>query len=1178
MNVFETFVCKHHCALGQTKDIVQTLTDNGSFKTLINALKAADVLGTLNGTGPFTLFAPNDEAFAKIPDATLTDLLQPKNKEQLAKILAYHVIGGRLTAANISGMALPMQIGLPTKTGPIIDKTGTAIKVNDATVITADVAASNGIIHILDTVAMLPTHILVTLNNMSTFTNLAGVLVLADLTATLRGPGVFTIFAPNDAAFQKLPQDVYSILKKSENKAILSKVLQYHLVGQLITAPSISRMTLPANVLMLAGGTTTVTKDGNTIKINDATVTKADVFNTNGMIHVVDTVIMPPFDLVDTAILKGNFAKFIDALKTANLLSTLKGTGPFTIFAPTDAAFAKLPADIAHDLSQLQDGSSLVKILKYHIINGRVMSANISATNPPANTTMLSGGTAMLGKKGDIVQINEANVVTPDIVSTNGIIHAIDTVILPPLDIVETAIIKGNFDTFVGILTAAELVVTLRGKGPFTVFAPTDDAFKKLPDAVVTQLSQSINKELAVKILKYHVTNVRLMSADINAMSLPANAIMLSGGTAILSKNGATIRIDSANVGTADVVSTNGIIHAIDTVILPPLDILETATMQGNLNTFLTAVRAANLSATLKGNGPFTIFAPTDAAFDKLPKAVVEELIKPENSASLARILRYHVVTSRLTSGDVDKMVPNGSISMSAGGTAKLSKNETAILINEARIVKPDVASSNGIIHVIDTVILPPLDVIDTAIMQGNLKTLVRALEAADLLSTLKTSAALTIFAPTDDAFAKLPAEVINDLLKPENKDTLARILKYHVVNKRLVSGDISAMKPANETMLAGIPALLSKNGTTVQINNAIVTKPDIASSNGVIHTIDTVILPSLDIVETAIIRGNFKLLIDALRKADLVTVLRGKGPFTLFAPNDATIASLPSGSWEYYFIPENRAALVNTLKYHVLDRSATVADLTALGFPNRTNTLLGQTLTIDQDKNSIKVNYATVTLANVPSSNGVIHVVDNVLQLLTTVAQPMMKNDQFKTLASALAAAGLNATLQGPGPFTIFAPTEAAFMKLQPDIRDELLKAENKETLSKILKHHVTGYLLTAPSILRMTSSANFNMLSGSSTSVTKSGTTIKINEADIVLADVFKTNGMIHGIDTILMPPLDIIDTAVINGNFKTLRQCTPTRRPCLDTQRSWSIHRLRAYRCCLQLQFPTRNSLIF
>jgi uncharacterized surface protein with fasciclin (FAS1) repeats len=134
-----------------TKDIVDTAADAGKFNTLVAAVKAAGLVDSLKGDGPFTVFAPTDEAFAKLPKGTVEDLLKPENKEKLAAILTYHVVPGKVMASDIKGKKENVK---SVQGGDLAVDATDGVKINDATVVTADIAASNGVIHVIDTVVM----------------------------------------------------------------------------------------------------------------------------------------------------------------------------------------------------------------------------------------------------------------------------------------------------------------------------------------------------------------------------------------------------------------------------------------------------------------------------------------------------------------------------------------------------------------------------------------------------------------------------------------------------------------------------------------------------------------------------------------------------------------------------------------------------------------------------------------------------------------------------------------------------------------------------------------------------------------------------------------------------------------------------------------------------------------
>ena len=270
-------------------------------------------------------------------------------------------------------------------------------------------------------------------------------------------------------------------------------------------------------------------------------------------------------------------------------------------------------------------------------------------------------------------------------------------------------------------------------------------------------------------------------------------------------------------------------------------NIVETAAAAGSFNTLLTAAKAAGLAEALS-TGEYTVFAPTDEAFNKVDKAVIAELLKPENKDQLAAILKYHVVEGKVMASDAAKLTGAPTLN---GQRLALDVTATPPTVGNAKVVKTDIVCSNGIIHVVDSVIMPSTKTIpEVATEAGKFKTLLAAAKAAGLAETLGTDGPFTVFAPTDAAFAKLPEGTVEMLLKPENKQKLVDILKYHVVSGRVYAADAIAAKKAG-TLLTDKMIEVSQNGDNVMINEAKVVMPNVEASNGVIHVIDGVLLPA---------------------------------------------------------------------------------------------------------------------------------------------------------------------------------------------------------------------------------------------------------------------------------------------------------------------------------------------
>ena len=267
-------------------------------------------------------------------------------------------------------------------------------------------------------------------------------------------------------------------------------------------------------------------------------------------------------------------------------------------------------------------------------------------------------------------------------------------------------------------------------------------------------------------------------------------------------------------------------------------DIVDTAVSAGQFKTLAAALQAAGLVETLKSKGPFTVFAPTDEAFAKLPKGTVEGLLKPENKDQLIAILTYHVVPGNVMAKDVVKLKKAKSVQ---GAEIQIRAKKKQVMVDKAVVTATDIRCSNGVIHVIDSVILPR-DIVDTAVAAGQFKTLAAALKAAGLVETLKGKGPFTVFAPTDEAFAKLPKGTVEGLLKPENKGKLAAILTYHVVPGKVMAKDV--VKLSSAKTVQGSEVSIKVSDGKVMVDKATVIAPDIVCGNGVVHVIDSVILP----------------------------------------------------------------------------------------------------------------------------------------------------------------------------------------------------------------------------------------------------------------------------------------------------------------------------------------------
>jgi uncharacterized surface protein with fasciclin (FAS1) repeats len=265
--------------------------------------------------------------------------------------------------------------------------------------------------------------------------------------------------------------------------------------------------------------------------------------------------------------------------------------------------------------------------------------------------------------------------------------------------------------------------------------------------------------------------------------------------------------------------------------------------------TLEAAVLAADLAGTLSGDGPFTVFAPTDAAFAMIPEDALTALLA-DPSGELTTILLSHVASGNVLSTDLtDEMV----IPTLSGSEVSVSIDSSGVMINNAMVTVVDIVADNGVVHVIDAVITTEVvesnTVVDIIVNSPDHTTLEAAVLAAELAETLSGDGPFTVFAPTDAAFELIPADVMSSLLM-DPMGSLTYVLTHHVHSGNVLSTDLSdeMMVPT----VAGTELTVSISDLGVFIDGATVSTPDIVADNGVIHVIDAVMVPSdLDIEES---------------------------------------------------------------------------------------------------------------------------------------------------------------------------------------------------------------------------------------------------------------------------------------------------------------------------------------
>jgi transforming growth factor-beta-induced protein len=264
-------------------------------------------------------------------------------------------------------------------------------------------------------------------------------------------------------------------------------------------------------------------------------------------------------NIVQTAIAAGQFTTLTSLLTKAGLADTLATGGPFTVFAPTDAAFAKVPKATLAALAK--HPAQLKSVLLYHVLPGSVTASDVAKLN---SAKTLGGNSVLIRVNKGGVFVNQAKVTTPNVMASNGVIHVINKVLIPPKNIVATAKAAGKFSTLTALLKKSGLAATLANKGPFTVFAPTNAAFAKVPRATLAALAH--NKAKLRAVLLYHVVNGQITAAQATKLR---SAKTLEGKSLEIRVKGGKVLVGGATVTKADMLASNGVIHAINKVLIP---------------------------------------------------------------------------------------------------------------------------------------------------------------------------------------------------------------------------------------------------------------------------------------------------------------------------------------------------------------------------------------------------------------------------------------------------------------------------------------------------------------------------------------------------------------------------------------------------------------------------------
>nr|XP_057920037.1 transforming growth factor-beta-induced protein ig-h3 isoform X2 [Doryrhamphus excisus] len=544
---------------------------------------------------------------------------------------------------------------------------------------------------------------------------------------------------------------------------------------------------------------------------------------------------------------------------------------------------------------------------------------------------------------------------------------------------------------------------------------------------------------------------------------------------------------------------------------LPLVNIYNTLGAVGATTTQMYSERA-KLKEEIEGPGSFTFFAPSNEAWAALPTEILDALVSNVN-IELLNALHYHMINRRLTSEELK----HGSsfTSMYQDFHVHVHHYSNGIVtVNCARLIKPDQHATNGIVHVVDRVITAISNNVHMLIdVDDDLETLRTAIAAAGLTNILENEGQYTIFAPTNEAFEKIPPETLNRILG--DPVSLRDLLNYHILKNMRCAESIVSGTPM-ET-LQGTVLEVGCDGDEMTLNGkAIITKKDQLGTNGVIHYINELLIPDsaktlLELTESSNVATATRMFVEA----GLGPQLKGSEPLTVLAPLDDAF----SGSM--ITMTDKRKVMNNHIVKEQLSSKS-------LYHNQELETLGGIKLRVFVYRNNLCIENACLAAHDKTGRYGTMFTVDKVITPpMGTVMDVLKADDRFSILVGAIQTAGMTELLNQPGALTFFAPTNDAFNAVPQSEASRLLR--NRQQLSSMLRYHLGEGMLVSGGV---SSHTRVKPLQGDKLELGVKNYTVYVNRVAVAHADLMATNGVVHGVNSIIKPLPPKVDREQADG----------------------------------------------
>jgi transforming growth factor-beta-induced protein len=657
------------------------------------------------------------------------------------------------------------------------------------------------------------------------------------------------------------------------------------------------------------------------------------------------------------------------ALDSSGLAEDLTQSGPFTVFA------TRMTNVDAEQL--LANTDQLESVLQYHVVSGQGVTTGDMSDGQTLET--MSGDQLTVTVGDTATYVNGTLIETQNIEASNGVIHVVERTLLGNQGLSARVELTTQTSTLAEALSASSgssAASKIAGGGTYTLFAPTNAGFGSIETSTLTE-----NSGLLTPLLNYHlVPDQELRAGDLS----DGQTVSTADGTelTVTVDDQGTTRINGAAVLTANLRASDGVMHVIDRALVQNQTIAGRTRLESNVSSLENALETAGLLGTLDGSGPYTVFTPNNGAFGP----VDTDTLLNGSASLLESVTEYHVVPDQAL--EASELSDGQTLTTMDGTDLTVSVDGGAVSINGTPIARADLQASNGVVHRLGTILLGNQTAADRAALTSVTTTLEDLLQTAGLYDDLdQPDETLTVFAPSDGAFASINGNAINALTEDWNTALLRRILRYHVVEGGPYASPELAQGRQLQTM-EGSSVQTAAGSGAFQVNGVPATTTDLGTENGVVHRIeDAVLTPSFDAVETTVMQGYTQFQ-KALAMTNLRGPIRDETEVTVFVPSNEAFRSYLNSTYGVESVDALSSSqedqMREDLKFHVATEE-TAAGAIADGDSVRTITTQqseeeavlhfgvdGGTITIEEQ--------ATIQTTNIQASDGLVHGIDQVL------------------------------------------------------------------------------------------------------------------------------------------------------------------------------------------------------